>query len=118
MRYVTTFLLSCIFSFSIEAIAQGQDREASVMQQLTVQEQSEYQERLGNASGEQQKREIQNEYQKMVKTRAQTSNGAAGSQQGTGVGKGQGKGGAHSQQGGGAQGGQAGGKNKSQKSGK
>ncbi|MEZ5573868.1 MAG: hypothetical protein R3E64_17915 [Halioglobus sp.] len=108
--------MPCIFVFSIQASAQGQNNASSMEQLLTAQEQNEYRERLGNASDDQQRQEIQNQYEKKVQDRA-----LSGSQRGEGVG--QGKGGAHSQQGGGAAisggyGGPAGSKSKPQKSGK
>ena len=69
-----TYLLSALMllTVSFHSVAQPPDSDQALQQQLTTQERAEYQRRMGQASGEQQRREINAQYRKMVEDRARS----------------------------------------------
>lgn len=69
-----TYLIPALMllTASFHSAAQQPGADQAFEQQLTTQERAEYQERLGRASGEQERKEINAQYRKMVEDRARS----------------------------------------------
>jgi hypothetical protein len=89
--YLITAFLSMTVSFHSTAQQAGSDQ--AFEQKLSNQERAEYQNRLGHASGEQERNEINAQYRKMVEDRTQSQSDRKPAQQkaGTTSGSGHGK---------------------------
>ncbi len=69
-----TYLLPALMllTVSFHSAAQQPGSDQALQQQLTTQERAEYQSRLGQAGGEQERQEINAQYRKMVEDRARS----------------------------------------------